>query len=67
MIFPKETCHGALANYITSTESAKHFQPMNVNFGLLPPLEGKIKKRDRKSKLAERALKSLSLFNDNAK
>ena len=56
LIFPIETCHGALANYITSSESAKNFQPMNVNFGLLPPLEGKVKKREKKSKLAERAL-----------
>ena len=62
LTFPKETCHGALASYITSSETAKHFQPMNINFGLLPPLEGKVKKRDRKSKLSNRALESLSLF-----
>ena len=60
VIFPKETCHGALTNYITSPESAKNFQPMNVNFGLLPSLEGKVKKREKKSKLAERAFQSLS-------
>ena len=57
LIFPVETCHGALANYITADETAKNFQPMNVNFGLLPPLEGKVKRRDKKSKLSERALK----------
>ncbi|MBR2179138.1 MAG: methylenetetrahydrofolate--tRNA-(uracil(54)-C(5))-methyltransferase (FADH(2)-oxidizing) TrmFO [Selenomonadaceae bacterium] len=62
LTFPKETCHGALANYITSPESAKNFQPMNINFGLLPPLEGKVKKRDKKSKLADRALNSLTIF-----
>lgn len=56
MIFPKESCHGALANYIT-TADAKHFQPMNVNFGLLPPLIEKLRqKKLKKAKLAERAL-----------
>lgn len=62
LTFPNETCHGALANYITSPETAKHFQPMNINFGLLPPLEGKVKKRDRKPKLADRALDTLQIF-----
>ena len=60
-IFPVETCHGALANYIT-TADAKNFQPMNITFGLLPPFETKIKKSDRKSKLAERALNVLDKF-----
>ena len=60
-IFPVETCHGALANYITTADS-KNFQPMNITFGLLPPLETKIKKSDRKSKLAERALNALKNF-----
>ena len=62
LIFPPETCHGALAHYITTSE-AKHFQPMNVNFGLLPPLGEKI--RDKKAKklaLAERALAALKDF-----
>ena len=58
--FPPETCHGALANYIT-TEN-KNFQPMNVTFGLLPPLEGRVKKVNRKEKLAERALTTLENF-----
>ena len=35
LVFPRESCHGALAHYITTSE-ARHFQPMNVNFGLLP-------------------------------
>ena len=56
IIFPPETCHGALANYIT-TAVTKNFQPMNITFGLLPPLEGRVKKNLRKEKLAERALK----------
>ena len=60
-IFPVETCHGALANYITTADS-ENFQPMNITFGLLPPFETKIKKSDRKSKLAERALNCLNNF-----
>lgn len=59
--FPVETCHGALANYIVTADE-KNFQPMNITFGLLPPFETKIKKSDRKSKLAERALESLNNF-----
>lgn len=60
-IFPPETCHGALANYITTADK-KNFQPMNVTFGLLPPSETGIKKRDRKNFLADRALKKLEEF-----
>ena len=59
IVFPRESCHGALANYIT-TADPKHFQPMNVNFGLLPPLEGRCRdKKIKKQKLAERALEVL--------
>ena len=54
-VFPKETIIGALADYI-STEN-KDFQPMNSNFGILPPLEQKIKdKQERYAKMAERSL-----------
>ena len=60
-IFPVETCCGALANYITTADE-KNFQPMNITFGLLPPFETRVKKSDRKSKLAERALESLTTF-----
>lgn len=58
--FPSQTCHGALANYIT-TEN-KNFQPMNITFGLLPPLESCVKKVNRKEKLSERALTTLENF-----
>lgn len=62
VIFPIETAHGAMCHYITSTE-AKHFQPMNVNFGLLPPWEKKVKDKRLKNKLiAERALSVLTDF-----
>ena len=59
--FPEESCHGALANYITTADE-KNFQPMNITFGLLPPLEKKVRKSDRKNFLAERALKKISEF-----
>ena len=58
--FSNETVIGALSSYI-STENTK-FQPMNANFGILPPLEEKIKdKIQRYTKMAERALKSLKI------
>lgn len=59
VVFPPTTAHGALCHYIT-TANPKHFQPMNVTFGLLPPLDKKIKnKRERGAALAERALVDL--------
>ena len=61
LIFPPTTCHGALANYITSTV-AKDFQPMNITFGLLPPLEGHVKKNLRKEKLSKRSLEDMGKF-----
>lgn len=65
LVFPEETAHGALCRYITHADP-KHFQPMNVNFGLLPPLGQKI--RDKKLKngmIAERALTALQKFKEN--
>lgn len=62
LTFPATTAHGALCHYITNTDT-KRFQPMNINFGLLPPLGEKI--RDKKLKnqtIAKRALASLDLF-----
>lgn len=61
LTFPPTTCHGALAHYIT-TAVAKDFQPMNVTFGLLPPLEGRTPKKFRKERLATRALDDLERF-----
>ena len=57
-VFPSETALGALANYI-STADPKNFQPMNVNFGIFPPLEftgKKVKKADRKELYSLRSL-----------
>ena len=57
--FPQETAMGALALYI-SEESVVHFQPMNVNFGLIPPLGYRVKgKRNKNAELSKRALEAL--------
>ena len=62
--FPPETAHGALAHYITTADPL-HFQPMNVNFGLMPPLSERVRdKKLKKQKIAERALSSLDAFRD---
>ncbi|MEG6615743.1 FADH(2)-oxidizing methylenetetrahydrofolate--tRNA-(uracil(54)-C(5))-methyltransferase TrmFO [Peptococcaceae bacterium 1198_IL3148] len=60
--FPLDTAHGALMHYITTAES-KNFQPMNITFGLLPPLEKRVRdKKQRNGMLAEKALASLADF-----
>lgn len=62
VIFPEDTAHGALCHYITTAEG-KHFQPMNVNFGILPSLGERLRdKKLKKQRLAERALASLESF-----
>ena len=62
VVFPQETAHGALCHYITSADM-KRFQPMNVNFGLLPELGERIKdKKLKKQAISERALQSIAVF-----
>jgi len=58
---PPTTAFGALLNHITAGADARNFQPMNVNFGLFPPLEksAKIRGKDRKQAMAARALDDL--------
>lgn len=57
--FPDVTAHGALANYI-SNPAIENFQPMNINFGLIPPLAVRIrKKREKNAQIAARALEAL--------
>ncbi len=54
---PVTTAMGALLSHITTGADAETFQPMNVNFGLFPPLaDEKIHGRDRKKALSVRAL-----------
>ena len=58
--FPRETAIGALAAYI-SDPSVTDFQPMNINFGLLPPLGRKVKgKANKNLAIAQRALSALA-------
>lgn len=60
--FPDVTAHGALANYI-SNPAIEKFQPMNINFGLIPPLTVRIrKKREKNAQIAARALEALDGF-----
>jgi methylenetetrahydrofolate--tRNA-(uracil-5-)-methyltransferase len=56
IIQPAETAIGALCRYVSSPQ--KHFAPMNINFGLLPPIEmpRRIAKNDKQRLLCERAL-----------
>jgi methylenetetrahydrofolate--tRNA-(uracil-5-)-methyltransferase len=59
---PADTTLGSMAHYIT-TADFKHFQPMNANFGLFPPLEKRMKsKRDKNDAIANRALASIEQF-----
>ena len=58
IVFPRTTAIGALSGYI-SDENVSAFQPMNVNFGLFPPLENigkKLKKANKKEELSARAM-----------
>lgn len=55
---PPATALGALNRYIVETDP-KNFQPMNVNFGLFPPLEKRVPRKDRKRHIVERALRDL--------
>jgi methylenetetrahydrofolate--tRNA-(uracil-5-)-methyltransferase len=52
---PAKTALGALLGHITGGADAETFQPMNVNFGLMPPIEGRWKRADRKKAYTDRA------------
>ena len=57
--FPRETAMGAMALYVCD-ESVVNFQPMNVNFGLIPALGYRVKgKRNKNAELSKRALEAL--------
>jgi len=59
---PGDTMLGALLTYVTSTDPSR-FQPMNANFGLLPPLDVVVRDRQkRKAALAERSLKAMEAW-----
>ncbi|NQW50002.1 MAG: methylenetetrahydrofolate--tRNA-(uracil(54)-C(5))-methyltransferase (FADH(2)-oxidizing) TrmFO [Rhodospirillales bacterium] len=54
---PPTTAMGALLGHITGGADATTFQPMNINFGLFPPIEGSFKGKERKQAMAVRALR----------
>ena len=56
---PVETALGALLGHITGGAEAETYQPMNVNFGLMPPIPGKTRKADRKRMYTDRARAAL--------
>ena len=63
VIFPETTAIGSLPHYITHADS-KHFQPMNVNFGIIKELDGpRIRdKKERYEKIAKRALQAIESY-----
>ena len=63
---PQTSMLGALCHYVTHAD-LKDFQPMKANFGILPPLETKVNKRERGRAYAERALADLRLTLDGVK
>ncbi|MBA7574609.1 Methylenetetrahydrofolate--tRNA-(uracil-5-)-methyltransferase TrmFO [subsurface metagenome] len=56
---PETTALGALLHHITNADY-KTFQPMNVNFGLFVPLDGRVPKKERGKLYAERSLDALN-------
>ncbi|MGH7205357.1 MAG: methylenetetrahydrofolate--tRNA-(uracil(54)-C(5))-methyltransferase (FADH(2)-oxidizing) TrmFO [Nitrospiraceae bacterium] len=59
---PPTTAHGSLITYIT-TSDPRHFQPINTNFGLFPPLPSRIRDKDQKRRLiGQRALEDLEAW-----
>lgn len=61
---PQETALGSLLGHLSAADT-NGFQPMNINYGLFPPIEGrKMKRADRRLAMAERALSALPLWWD---
>jgi methylenetetrahydrofolate--tRNA-(uracil-5-)-methyltransferase len=58
---PPTTALGSLTAYITSGER-RNFQPMNANYGLFPPPAGRLRGREKKAALAERALLDIATW-----
>ncbi len=64
LTLPLETMLGSLAHYVTAADP-KHFQPMNANFGLLPPLSERIRDKEaRKEAQSRRALERLEAWRE---
>ena len=56
--FPATTALGALARHLTESDP-KHFQPANINYGLLLPLERELRREARRPAYVERAQRDL--------
>lgn len=62
--FPQETAVGALALYV-SNPAATAFQPMNINFGIIPPLDHRVKgKRNKNAELSQRSLAIIDVLKE---
>ena len=62
--FPQETAIGALGLYV-SNETVAQFQPMNINFGIIPPLDHRVKgKRNKNAELSQRSLAIINAMKD---
>ena len=62
IVFPRETAIGSLAYYITHAD-ARYFQPMNITFGLFPPIdEKKRKKQEKNEMMVQRSLNTILNF-----
>lgn len=59
---PRTTALGSLLAHVTGEAEAETFQPMNINFGLMPPFENRINKKERKSAYCTRALADLKAW-----
>lgn len=64
LVFPRETVMGSLAYYITHGDE-EDFQPMKANFGILPELKERVKKKQRKEAYAKRAIEAMEAFIEN--
>jgi methylenetetrahydrofolate--tRNA-(uracil-5-)-methyltransferase len=60
---PSTTAVGALLGHIQNTY-APRYEPMNINFGLLPPFEGAVRKQDKRRLIAERAVRDLARWQE---
>src|SRR3546814_2038255 len=63
---PVTTALGALLHHITGGADDTTFQPMNVNFGLFPPLDGRTRKNERKAAMVARARMALGEWMEGA-
>ena len=57
---PATTALGALLGHVTGGAEAENYQPMNVNFGLFPPIAGRVRKAERKLRYTARAKEALA-------